>query len=150
MLYLYIPSIFISAIIGIAIIYGMDRKNLKEKYTYIITFFVLFSLLLLTEVRGVKVLRSDWKNTSMFDKRCIENLKKIKKPTKGANIYVRNANKVYNIFQPYGPGFINNIVFNDVSLKTFVGNEKVNKSKPYLILRFNQKTGKIDELKRNR
>ncbi|MDP1845272.1 MAG: hypothetical protein Q8L09_00815 [Candidatus Moranbacteria bacterium] len=75
-------------------------------------------------------------------------LSKLPKPSKNSTIYVNNISDGLSSIN-IGPGKINNIIFNDQSLRTILNPNSIDKSKPYMILEYTGKSGEIKLLEKS-
>ncbi len=144
-LYLYIPSIFISILIAISINYIIVKLFKTDSNRYKIILVLPIALLLLSITPGIKTFRDYWGAVSANNQITMNELYQIPKPEEGTHIYVQNVKDNYHIFY-YGPGFINQIIFNDETLTIEINPTEIDESKPYLILDYHE--GHIREIKR--
>ncbi|MZQ83729.1 hypothetical protein GQF01_16590 [Paenibacillus sp. 5J-6] len=143
-LYLYIPSMFLSIFFGILLNYIVSRLKLSSlKISFIL---VLISCgYLLTFSEGISGFREYWMSVSDNNRISIAQLNQIKKPEKGATIYIENIKDSHNVFY-YGPGFVNNIIFNDSTIKTILNPTNIDKQKSHIVLDYDN--GFVTEIER--
>jgi len=141
-LYLYIPSIFIGILFAVLFI---PIINNYKKIEFIVPIIIIVVLYLSSYTNSIINFRNYWSSLGSKDKMAIEDIKKIKKVSQNTSIYVEGIKKDdYTVFF-YGPGFINNILFNDETIKTYTDNSS--KKYPYVIWKYND--GRVSEVERN-
>ncbi|NOU73886.1 hypothetical protein GC098_21210 [Paenibacillus sp. LMG 31458] len=143
-LYLYIPSIFLSIFFAIFLNFIVSViKPVSFKISFILV--LILSGYLLTFSEGISNFKEYWLSVSDNNRISITQLYQIKKPEKGATIYIENVKDSHNVFY-YGPGFVNNIIFNDPTIKTELNPKSINKQKSYLLLDYDN--GSLREIER--
>lgn len=141
-LYLYIPSIFISITCAVTI---MTLSDINTNIWLIIFMIILY---LLSYTPGIKGFREYWIELSKKDMQVIESIKSIPQVPPNTNIYLYGDNlDAYTVFY-YGPGFINNLIFNDETIKTHINEHNATKVTPYVIWQYHENG--IEELARDR
>lgn len=144
-LYLYFPSVFVSVLFGIVLVYLIS--NVKSKWVVPSVASVILMLVLSTLLNPyVKSNRDYWMSVGKDNRNSFEDIKHIEKPIVGSQIYIENATNGHHIFI-YGPGFVNNLIFNDPSLISNFIKDENEKIKPYVLLQYNE-DGRIKEIER--
>lgn len=147
-LYLYMPSIFFSLLLATVIIQRMNRYAKRQISQFIILLFVLGGLYSLTLTDSVQFRRNFRLMMGENNLTTANDLSKLPKPSKNSTIYVNNISDGLSSIN-IGPGKINNIIFNDQSLRTILNPNSIDKSKPYMILEYTGKSGEIKLLEKS-
>jgi hypothetical protein len=147
-LYLYFSSVFIAIILAslIQILINFILKNKVYQLITVIATIALFSWFQLTN-QSVIDNRNYWSSVGANNNQSFNDLSLIEKPQENTQIYIDGIADGHHIFF-YGPGFINNLIFNDKTLQTSLSIEEIDRTKPFLILNYNQ--GIITEVERSK
>jgi hypothetical protein len=143
-LYLYIPSIFISILISLIINRVILKIIKKDLFVFSVNLMIIILILATTYSKPIKAGRDYWLTVGQNNQISINDLRKLPKPQSGSNMYITNVSDNYNVFY-YGPGFINNIIFDDQTLKTYINPDTIDKSKPYMTVQYNNGNLKLVE-----
>lgn len=146
MLYLYIPSLFLSLLLGV----GLNRlagKWVRSELALLGLNVVVAGLVVsLGWAQPVRAFRDGWKNISLKNQTSIADLKKLPGVEKGTKIYVLGATDSENVFF-YGPGAVNKLVFNDPNIMTVLNPESMDKTPPYVVLQYDPQNGHVTPIK---
>ena len=135
-LYLYVPSIFLGVILALLINDLLVLIQPKPLFLYSGLILVVGLLLSLNYLRSVVQFRTGWLSMGQGCEISISDLKKLPTPPKGTTIYINNI-QGFNVFSVYGPGFVNNIIFNDPTIKTVLNPSNIVYTNPYFVLNYN-------------
>ena len=144
-LYLYIPGIFIGIIIAYALSIIVELKH--NNYVGEMVFLSLLIIVLINFFPGPVRHKQWWRMTGEQDQKEIHQIKKLGDLEPDMTVYVSGANQGYNVFHPYGPGHILNLIYNDNTIKTVLVDElPEDPAAPYV--HWEYKDGKIEESRR--
>jgi hypothetical protein len=145
MLYLYIPSFFLSAIIALVVNALAEKWLRSEVWRFAVNAGVLILALGLGGLQPVTAFRHDWQAQTQKNQASIADLRKISGVAKGTVFYVLDAPDSLNVFF-YGPGAINRLLFNDESIITVLNPREVDRRPPHVLLRYHELDGKVERL----
>lgn len=146
-LYLYIPSIFVGILFMLAVLQIAERIKIRGEG--LIISLIIMTIIYCTHLApGVQNARNYWSSLCAIDAQAISDIEKIEKPTVGTNIYIQGANLAeYSVFY-YGPGAINNLIFQDASLVTHMElEENTEKITPFVIWHYDN--GHVSQIAEN-
>lgn len=103
---------------------------------------ILFSLYLLTHTSAVQQARNFRLLIGQNNLTTATDLTNITPPSKGSVIYIEGFTDNYSSLV-IAHGGINNLIFNDESLKTVLNPQKINRDEPYMILDYKPVTGNL-------
>ena len=129
-LYLYIPGIFL----GVCLAYAFSEIITIIKKNHIAEFsaLILLCLVLCNYTPAVINYNNWWLSFTAKDYNEIKQVEKLPDLSSNTVVYIKGASEGYNIINPYGPGHILNLIYEDMTIKTvLVDNFPENPSKPY-------------------
>lgn len=143
-LYLYIPSIFLAIAFSACI---SDVFGNRKQFSLIALCCILF-IAGTNYMLGPKSFRNWWCSQSMKDKEQIGQIYRLGNLPELCNIYVRGADKEYNVIYPYGPGNSVKLLYgrNDIKFQ-LVDEFPTEPSYPYVF--WDYKDGVFTEIERN-
>jgi hypothetical protein len=146
MLYLYIPSIFISLLLG----WGLNNLGgrwIPSKLARLGLNVAAAGLVVcLGWVQPVVMFREGWKSMTMKNQTSIADLRKLTGVEKGTKFYILGATDSQNVFF-YGPGAVNQLLFNDTSVVTVLNPARIDKKPPYVVLQYHEPDGHLTQIK---
>lgn len=150
-LYLYFPSIFFSLLLAIIVTQATNKYVSSHLLKFIVMVVAVGGLYSLTFSQAVQFRRNFRLMMAENNQTTINDLFNLPKPAKNSTIYIENVSDGISSFYVgvVGPGAVNNIIFNDPSLKTVLDPVDIDKSKPYMVLEYAGKSGNVKLLEKS-
>jgi hypothetical protein len=143
MLYWYIPAIFLSLILSVAFNALVERLTRSAYLRMAANVGALALVLALNWSAPVVAFRRDWSSQTLRNQTTLADLKKLQGIAQGTVFYVQGATDVLNAFY-YGPGAVNQLVFNDETIRTVLNPKQVTRTGPYVVLNYDVPSGHIE------
>ena len=120
-LYLYIPSMFIGVFMSNTLYQGFKLLEIRKKNAFVVIFIVC--LWLCNYTPGIVGHKEFWKSIGLKDHNEIIQVQRLSALIPNSTVYVKGASDNYNIINPYGPGHVLNLIYNDITIKTVLVDE---------------------------
>lgn len=148
-LYLYIPSIFLSVMLASVVVWICNRYIGNQKIQLVVMILVVVGMYILTFTPRVKTDRNFRLSIGLSTLNTAADLARLQSPQHNSTIYILNVTDNYSSFF-IRQGAVNNLVFKDLSLKTVVNPVFINKNASFVVVEYSAYTGHIREIERSR
>lgn len=135
LLYLYAPSIFVSILLSFAALFLVNSLCRRESARGVSFVLLVGGLLLLGQAPRVKLDREWWCSVGTENLKTYQALKQMPKFGSETTIYVQGLTNSTHAFH-YGPGCVTMIISDTLRVKTFLNPATIDRTRPYMVLRY--------------